>query len=187
MKSGSTGINENIIFEGMMDSTEFLIDFFSTLMTCTTCTIAQLIIIRGFQAGFLVANRSTHILKEDFGGMGRATSRKMTFILVEMAHKEPVRYFSARPILKTSVLLNLPALVLQTDSSEDSVISTVPFCPVMFTASYCHAGAPGAAVKQLWIHFTLCKSLFPHLSGLPEPEDTKLSVGSLIHCMNKIV
>lgn len=52
MKSGSTGINENIIFEGVMDSTEFLIDFFfSSLMTCTTCTIGQLIIIRGFQAG----------------------------------------------------------------------------------------------------------------------------------------
>lgn len=31
MKSGSTGINENIIFEGVMDSTEFLIDFFFSL------------------------------------------------------------------------------------------------------------------------------------------------------------
>lgn len=68
--------------------------------------------------------------------------------------------------------------------TQCSVISTVPFCPVMFTACYCHAGAPGAAVKQLWIHFTLCKSLFSHLSGLPEPEDTKLSVGSPIHCMS---
>lgn len=64
-------------------------------MTCTTCTIRQLIIIRGFQAGFLVANRSIHILKKDFGSMGRAASRKVTVVLVEMAHKEPVRYFTS--------------------------------------------------------------------------------------------
>lgn len=66
-----------------------------------------------------------------------------------------------------------------------SVISAVPLCPVMFTASYCHAGAPGAAVKQLWVHFTLCKPLFPCLIGIPEPEDMNLCIGSAIHCTNK--
>lgn len=60
MKSSTTGINGNIIFEGMIDSTDILIDFFFPfLMTCTTCTIGQFIIIRGLQAGFLDADRST--------------------------------------------------------------------------------------------------------------------------------
>lgn len=31
MKSSTTGINGNIIFEGMIDSTDILIDFFSFL------------------------------------------------------------------------------------------------------------------------------------------------------------
>ena len=60
MKSSTTGINENIIFEGMIDSAEILIDFFSSLMTCSTCTIRQFIVLRGLQAGFLDADRSTH-------------------------------------------------------------------------------------------------------------------------------
>lgn len=31
--------------------------------------------------------------------MGRAASRKVTFVLVEMAHKEPVRFISAQALL----------------------------------------------------------------------------------------
>lgn len=68
-------------------------------MTCTTCTVGQLIIIRGFQAGFLVANMSAHIVKEDFGGVDRAASRKVTLVLVEMAHKEPLMYLTSAEAL----------------------------------------------------------------------------------------
>lgn len=68
VKSSTTGINENIIFEGMIDSTEIPIDFFSSLMTCTTCTIRQFIIIRGLQAGFLDTDRSTHSAQHSSSG-----------------------------------------------------------------------------------------------------------------------
>lgn len=40
------------------------------------------------------------LLVDDFGGMGRAASREVTLIPVEMVHKKPARYCSsARALL----------------------------------------------------------------------------------------
>lgn len=61
-------------------------------------------------------------------------------------------------------------------SSEFSGISGVQFCPMLFTAPYCHVGASGAEMKQLWIHITLCKPLFPHPACHLGPEDVGLRV-----------
>ena len=118
VKSSTTGINENIIFEGMIDSAEILIDFFSSLMTCSTCTIRQYCsqgtsgwISRCWQ---VYAQYTTFFLWDILEVWVELPAERWHSYLWRWPRRKTVRYFSRSHVLKNEAAPRPPALLLWT-------------------------------------------------------------------------
>lgn len=88
--------------------------FFASLMTCTTCTIGQLIIVRGLEAGFLDADRSAHSTQHYSSGTFWSCQQRGAVHPWGGGHEKnrEVFQFSTNHALKDEMAPGLPAWLL---------------------------------------------------------------------------